>query len=144
VAILALLCGVLPAYGQSWDTVAALAAGDRVKVLDSAGKVHSGVLNSVSAEAISLRADNGELSIERSRVRRVQVRSASRRATKAVIGALIGVAVGAVVDQSLGAYLRNESNESGAARAFTYIAPIALFGGVAGAFPSYRTVYRAR
>jgi hypothetical protein len=48
-----------------------------------------------------------------------------------------------IVDQSLGAYFRNESNEGAGARAITYIAPAALFGGVAAAFPAYRTLYRA-
>ena len=85
----------------------------------------------------------GEVSIERARVRRVEVRSASRRTMNALIGAGVGVAVGAVLDQSLGALFRNETGEGGGQRALTYLAPAAVFGGIVAAFPAYRTVYRA-
>ena len=51
------------------------------------------------------------MAIERTRVRRVQVKSASRRVRNIVIGAAIGLAVGLVADQTLGTYLRNEAGE---------------------------------
>jgi hypothetical protein len=52
--------------------------------------------------------------------------------------------VGVTVDRTLGEYLRNEGHGSGLSRAVTYIAPIALLGGIGAAFPAYRTVYHAR
>ena len=95
-----------------------------------------------SNDTISVQTGKGVVAIDRARVRRVQVRSHALRARIAVIGAAVSVAVGAVVDQTLGAYLRNETGASG--RAVTYIAPIALFGGIAALVPPYRTVYHAR
>ncbi len=50
--------------------------------------------------------------------------------------------VGATVDQTLGAYFRNESGETSGARAVTYVAPTALFGGIAAAMGSWQTVYK--
>jgi hypothetical protein len=44
----------------------------------------------------------------------------------------------------LGTYFRNESGETAAARAVTYIAPTALLVVLAGAVPAYRTIYRVR
>jgi hypothetical protein len=57
-----------------------------------------------------------------------------RRVRNFVIAAAIGLAMGVTVDQTLGAYLRNETGDSH--RAVTYIAPIALFGGVAAVLPA--------
>ena len=127
---------------QSWEDLRSLKPGDSIKVMDTGRREQKGAFAALSADAISLRTGNREVSIERTRVRRVQIRSGSRRARNAAIGAAVGVAIGVTVDQTLGAYLRNESNGSG--RPVTYIAPIALFGGLAAAFPGYRTLYRAR
>jgi hypothetical protein len=82
------------------------------------------------------------IAIERNKVRRVQVRSGARRVRNLVIGAAIGLAVGVTVDQTVGAYLRNETGDSG--RGITYAAPIVVFGGIGAALPGYRTVYRMR
>ncbi len=140
--LLALLAFGIPLHAQSWDELRGLKAGDRTIVQDTAGQDHKGAFRAVSAEAIAIETDKGEAAIERSKIRRVQVRSNQRRVRNAVIGAAIGVAIGVTVDQTLGAYLRNESNGSG--RAVTYAAPIGLFGGLGAALPAYRTVYRLR
>ena len=98
----------------------------------------------VTADTISLASGTGTVTIEKARVRRVQVRSGSRRVRNAIIGAAIGVAVEVVIDQTVGAYVRNETGETTGARAGTYLAPVALFGGLGCAFPAYRTVYRVK
>jgi hypothetical protein len=139
--VLLLLCAG-PLTGQSWDELRGLRPGDRVRILDTGGDEQKGTFRAVSDGSISFETNQTEVSIDRARVRRVRVESNSRRLRKALIGAVIGVAVGVTVDQTLGARLRNESNQSG--RAVTYIAPIALFGGLGAAFPGYRTVYSAR
>ena len=142
--LLLFLVPLLQLAAQSWDGLKQLRPGDKIRVLEIAGAEHKGVFSAVSAQAITLRTDSGELSVERSRVRRIQVRSSTRRIRNLAIGAGIGVAVGVTVDQTLGAYLRNEAGESSGTRAVTYIAPIGLFGGIAAAFPAYRAVYRTR
>ena len=137
-----LACG-LPLSAQSWDALRELKPGDVIIVRDNAGHERKGGFTTFSSDAISLKTRSGEMSIERPRVRRVQIPSKARRIRNVLIGAAIGVAVGATADQTLGAYLRNEVGEGAGARAVTYIVPIALFGGL-GALPAYRTIYRAR
>ncbi len=134
----------LPVGAQSWSALDGLATGDRIKVRDVSGQKYDGVLASVTPEAIRLNAPGGEVSIERVRVKRVQVRSASRRVVNTLIGAGVGLALGVVADQTLGAYFRNETGESSGQQAITYLAPIGLCTGIAAAFPAYRTVYRIR
>lgn len=137
-----LVCG-FSLSAQSWDALNVLKPGDRITVLDTSDKEHKGDFTGVTTDAVSLKTGKGEVAVERARVRRVQVRSNSKRTRNALIGLAIGVTVGVVADQTAGAYFRNESGESAGARALTYIAPIALFGGL-GALPAYRTVYRVR
>ncbi|HEY2016559.1 MAG TPA: hypothetical protein VGH38_23810 [Bryobacteraceae bacterium] len=140
--IFAIFAFSLPLCAQSWDELHSLVPGDRINVLDTTGKELKGTFRAVSADAITVASGQSETAIERLRVRRVQVRSSSRRVRNAVIGVAIGLAIGVAVDQTLGTYLRNESGDSG--RAATYAAPIALFGGVGALLPPYRTVYRLR
>jgi len=144
IRIVLALIAWLPLYAQSWDTLHVLRPGDKVKVLETSSQEHNGALTAVSAEAISLRIATRDISIERVRVRRVQVRSTSRRARRIAIAAGIGLAAGLVIDQTLGAYFRNEQHESTGERALTYLAPTALFGGLAAIAHRYRTVYRLR
>ena len=141
--LFALLACSIPLAAQSWEDLRGLKPGDRVKVRDTAGE-RTGTFRAVSADDIRIETGKNEVTIERARVRRVQVKSTSRRVRNVVIGAAIGVAVGVILDQSLGTYFRNESGQSSGARAFTYIAPIGLFGGIAAIPAGYRTVYRAR
>lgn len=139
---LALLgCGV-PLGAQSWDTLRGLNPGDPIKVVDRAGQEHKGTFAAVSEAVLSVQTHDGAVAFDRARVRRVQVRSSSRRLRHILIGAAIGLAVGVAVDQTVGTYLRNESGDS--YRAATYIAPIAIFGGIGAAVSPYHTVYRAR
>ena len=138
-----LLCGSI-IQAQTWDTLGGLRPGDRVKILDYAGEVHKGAFAAFTADAISVRTGKGETSIERRRVRRVQVRSSARRVRNILIGAGLGVAAGVVADQSIGRSLRNEIGESSGVRAAGYIAPIGLFAGIGAALPAYKTVYRSQ
>jgi len=143
VLFVALWWCVTALHAQPWSALNGLHAGDRIRVLEDGGQQVSGAFRTVSADALALTTAQGEQSIERRRIRRVQVRSGERRVRNLLIGAALGAAVGVAVDQGLGQYLRNETGESGATRAVSYIAPIGLFAGIAGAFPAYRTVFRA-
>lgn len=136
-------CG-LPLFAQSWDAVRGLKPGDRVKVSDNAGKEYQGAVRAVSADTIALETGSGQVAIEKAKVRKVKVRSSTRRVRNVIIGAAIGVAVGVTVDSTLGVYFRNEAGETDGARALTYVAPIALFGGLAAIPAAYATIYRSR
>ncbi len=139
-----LFLAVLPLMAQTWETVRAVPAGTRVWVKDSSGQEHRGDVASVSEEAISLDTGRGQQSIERARVRRIEVRAPSRRLRNTLIGAGIGLGVGLLVDNTVGQYLRNETGESAGERAVTYIAPIGLFGGIGAAITPRKTIYRSK
>ena len=140
--LLAVSVCVLPIRAQSWDTVRGLKAGDRVRVQEGGGPEHKGTVSAVTAEAISLTTGKTEVSVDRVRVKRVQVHSGTKRARNIAIGAAIGVGVGIAIDQTIGTYLRNESGDEG--RPVMYLAPIGLFGGIGAALSPYRTIYRVK
>jgi hypothetical protein len=139
--LLAALIGV-PLCAQSWEDLRGLKSGDTVKVLDTAGRQEKGAFKAVSNDSISIETGKGEVAVDRPRVRRVQIRSSQRRILNTAIGAGIGVAIGAVIDQTLGTRLRNESGDGG--RAVTYAVSIGGLAGIFAALPAYRTVYSVR
>src|ERR1044071_8631316 len=114
------------AFSQSWDSLRELKPGDRVVILDRTGNDHKGEFRSYTADTIRITNGKGEDAIERTKIRRVQVRASSRRLRHVLIGAGIGVGIGITVDQTFGTYFRNESGQSEGARALTYVAPIAI------------------
>jgi hypothetical protein len=127
----------LPVFAQNWATVQGLGAGSRVKVREVGGVEHRGTVTAVTPDSISL----GTVSLERTKVDRVQVHTRSRRPRNIAIGAAIGLAVAVTIDQTLGTRLRNEGGGGG--RAITYIAPIGLFGALGAFIQPYKTIYRA-
>jgi hypothetical protein len=140
--LLALIVCVLPVRAQSWDVVRGLHSGDRVKVRDKDGKEHKGTVTAVTPEGISVATGKTEVALELARVKRVQIHGGARRARNIAIGAGIGVVMGIVVDQTIGAYLRNEVSDSG--RPLMYVIPIGLFGGIGAAMSPYRTIYQVK
>ena len=138
-----LLCG-LPLAAESWDVVRGLDPGRPVEVRNAAGEDRRGALRAVSADSISLQTDKGEITFQRADVRRVRVKSGSRRVRSILIGVAIGATIGLIADNTVGAYVRNETGEGTGARAVTYLAPIGIFGAIGAALSPYRTVYRAR
>src|SRR4051794_3143792 len=102
--LLALIVCALPVRAQSWDVVRGLHSGDRVKVQEKGGKEHKGTVTAVTPEGISLATGKTQVTLELARVKRVQIHSEGRRARNIAIGAGIGVAMGVLVDQTIGAY----------------------------------------
>jgi len=139
--ILAMVLGCVTVSAQSWESLSSV-QGQHVKVLDRSGEERRGVCESVGADAITIQTGKSQVSIERGKVRRVQVKSGTRRVRNIAIGAAIGLAVGVTIDQTVGTYLRNEVGDSG--RPAMYLAPIGLFGGIGAALSPYRTVYKVR
>ena len=141
---LLLLLASVRLQAQSWDAVTKIEPGTQVTVEDSSGKDHRGKLASVTVEAISIDTGRGQEAIERTRVRRVQARAPSRRLRNALIGAGIGLAVGAIADNTIGTYLRNEVGEGTGGRVLTYIGPAGIFGAIGASLPARRTVYKSK
>src|SRR6476646_961005 len=125
--LIALLYCTIPLAAQTWEALSVLKTDDAVKVRSTDGKEYKGKFRSVSATAIALEVKQSEMSVERTRVRRVEIKSSARRWRNVAIGVGIGFAVGLVTDLTLGQYLRNELSEGDCARALTYIVPIGLF-----------------
>jgi hypothetical protein len=139
---LLLLLTALCLHAQSWDAVRALRPGDRVKVQETTGAGHKGAVTTVTTDSIAIASGKNQLSFDRARVRRVEVKSGNRRLRNVAIGAGVGLAVGITADQTLGAYLRNEVTDSG--RPLFYVVPIGLFGGIGAALAPYKTIYRVK
>ncbi len=125
---------------RTWENLSHLTPGAPIEVFTS-DRAEKGEFVSSSTESLTVRTIRGEQKVLRPEVLRVVSRAQSRRMRNALIGVGVGAAIGLAVDQSLGRFLRNESNPS-AARPLIWTLPIALCGGIGAAFPSYPVIYR--
>ena len=125
---------------KTWESLGQLNAGTPVEVVTGDRDV-KGEFVSTSTESLVIHTRRGEERFLRPEVLRVVSRTHSHRMRNLLIGASVGAAVGLVADQTLGRYLRNESDPA-IARPLIWILPIALCGGIAAAFPSYPVIYR--
>ncbi len=125
---------------KSWESLGSLNPGAPIQVV-TGGRTESGEFVSSSTESLTIRTPHGEERFPRQDVVRVVSRRQSVRIRNVLIGAGIGAAVGLVTDQTLGTYLRNESNPENA-RALMWTLPIALGGGIGAVLPSHSVIYR--
>ena len=125
---------------KTWESLGQLNPGAQIEVVTS-DRAEKGEFVSASTESLTIHTRRGEQRFLRSEVVRVVSRTKSRRTRNVLIGVGVGAAIGLVTDQTLGAYLRNESNPA-SARPLIWTLPIALCGGIGAAFPSYPVIYR--
>jgi hypothetical protein len=125
---------------KTWENLGKLDPGAPIEVATS-DRAEKGEFVSSSTESLTIHTRTGEQRFFRKDVVRVVSRRQSRRMRNVLIGVGVGAAIGLVTDQTLGAYLRNESNPA-SARPLIWTLPIALCGGIGAAFPSYRVIYR--
>src|SRR5215831_5550108 len=133
------LAPALP-LSETWESLGKVNSGAPIEVVTS-DRVERGEFVSSSTESLTIQTRRGEQRFLRQEVVRVVSRRQSRRLRNVLIGVGVGAAIGLVTDQTLGTYLRNESNP-GSARPLIWILPIALCGGIGAAFPSYPVIYR--
>jgi hypothetical protein len=126
--------------GKTWDSLSQLQSGSSVEVVTS-DHAEKGEFVSVSTESLTIRTRSGEQRFPRAEVVRIVSRGKSHRTRNFLIGLGAGAAVSLVADQTIGAYLRNESNPD-SARPLIWTLPVAIGGGIGAAFPSYPVVYR--
>jgi hypothetical protein len=117
-----------------------LNSGAPIEVVTSE-RTEKGEFVSSSTESLTIHTRRGEQRFLRSEVVRVVSRTQSRRTRNVLLGVGVGAAISLVVDQTLGTYLRNESNPA-SGRPLIWTLPIALCGGIGAAFPSYPAIYR--
>jgi hypothetical protein len=125
---------------SQWSSVQALRKGDRVGVIQTDQKRVEGRFDSATEARITVQADQ-LVTVEKADVVRVYQPPKRGRWFGAVVGGGIGVAAGAVVDGTVGHYLRNESPgpDRGVITAVSGAAGAGIGVAVTG---HYRTVYR--
>ena len=125
---------------KTWESLGQLKAGVPIEVV-TRDHAEKGEFVSSSTESLTIHTRHGEQRFSRPEVVRIVSRKESRRMRNALIGVGVGAAIGLINDQTLGTYLRNESNPA-SARPLIWILPIAVCGGIGAAFPSYPVIYR--
>lgn len=125
---------------KTWESLGQLALGAPIEVVTS-DRAEKGGFVSSSTESLTIHTNRGERKFLRPEVLRVASRTQSRRMRNVLIGVGVGAAIGLIGDQTVGTYLRNESNPA-SARPLIWALPIALCGGIGAAFPSYPVIYR--
>ena len=86
-----------------WNNLGTLKSGARIGIIQSDLKRIEGIFASFSGSGISVLTD-------REKVIRVYRRPRINRGVRTVIGALIGVGCGAILNGTIGQYLRNEAH----------------------------------
>lgn len=125
---------------KTWESLGQIKPGTPIEVVTN-DRAEKGEFVSTSTESLTINTRGGEQRFLRPEVVRVVSRRQSRRMRNPLIGVGAGAAISLITDETLGAYLRNESNPAGA-RPLIWTVPIALCGGIGAAFPSYTVIYR--
>src|ERR1700675_3321630 len=97
---------------KAWEGLGQLNSGAVIEVVTS-DRAEKGEFVSSSTESLTIHTRRGERKFLRPEVVRVVSRSHSRRTRNVLIGVGVGAAIGLVTDQTLGAYLRNDPNQTG-------------------------------
>ena len=128
------------AQSDSWAVLSGLKEGQRIQIIETNSKKHSGQFRSVSDSAITFTEGNSERSVLKQDVRSINLQN-SRRLRNTLIGTGAGAGAGAVFGA---AACRGDSWFGPGACA----AVVGLFGAVIGApvgavMPTHNSVYRS-
>ena len=140
----------------SWAMLSGVLPGQKIRVIDSSSKKHTGILIGISETAISLQSATGEQTIQRSDVRTVQITANRRRARNTLIGGAVGGGIGAGVGAIIGAATHKgcasqtfcldiigTGGSAGIGAGAGFLSGV-IAGGIIGALvPSHTTVYDA-
>lgn len=126
----------------NWDNLGTLKSGQKIRLIQTDGKRTVGSFAGFSDTAISIRTDQ-VVALPRESVARVYRTPRLSRGVRVALGAGIGAAAGAVLNGTIGQYLRNEAHDTSAA---VWIGVGAAVGAGIGAASGggERTVYRRR
>src|ERR1035438_6761075 len=92
-----------------WNNLGTLKSGTRIGIIQADLKRIEGIFASFSGSGISVLTDR-EITVPKEKVIRVYRRPRISRGVRTVIGALIGVGAGAILNGTIGQYLRNEAH----------------------------------
>lgn len=150
ISVLALSCVSLAQSNQtsqtSWAKLSGLRPGEKIQVLDSASKKHSGNFMSVSDTAISLRKASSEESIQRQDVRSVKLMENNHRLRNTLIIGAVGAGVGAGIGAAAHKGCKSQSFCLDIGGRALPAAIGAVIGGIGGAIagvliPTHDTIY---
>jgi hypothetical protein len=135
--VFGLSCFSLAQNKTAWSSLTGLHAGQKIEIVDTQSKKHSGTFVSASDTAISYSETTGDHSIEKQDIRSVKLVEHQRRLRHTLIAAGIGAGVGAAI---VAGGLKDGS-KAGAA----FVG--AVIGGVSGAavgalLPTHSTIYK--
>ncbi len=151
VCLLAVPGALAAQSGQSsWANLSGLRPGQKIQIVEMSSKKHSGIFESFSDSAISIKDTSGEMSVQKQDIRSVKLMENHHRLRSTLIGAGVGAGGGAIVGFAVGdASNKNSSGFFGKPIIGTgVIAAVgALGGGLIGAtvgalLPSHGTIYR--
>ena len=126
----------------SWDGLNALRAGDKVEVVETSLKKHTGTFAAVSEESLTLREGAAEQSIRKEDVMRVTSLAKSHRLRNALIFAAVGGGAGAGIGAAAFPCRRGDICVNGITAGIFGVSGF-LGGAAIGAFvPSHPTIYR--
>lgn len=132
----------------SWEGLESLRAGQKIEVVETSLKKHSGTFLTVSDEAIQLREGATDEAIKKENVMRVTSLENSHHARNALIFGAVGAGVGAGIGAAAYHSCTAQSFCIVDARGITtgVGAVIGLAGGavVGAVLPSHDTIYRAK
>lgn len=132
---------------NSWAALDTLHAGQRIEIIETNLKRHSGTFSTVTDEAIQLREGGSDVGIKKEDVMRVTLLDKSHRLRNAFLFAGVGAGTGA----GIGAAASRCSSSTGfnfcglgrsVAIGFGAVLGLAGGAGVGAAIPSHPTIYR--
>jgi hypothetical protein len=141
-AALLFASGEAQSAANAWDAVSALTPGQQVRI-HTGSERHEGTLSAVSENGLTLTPASGQaVTLSRSEVQRVYIRTKSHRVRTTIIGTAVGVAAGVVLYGTLGSWFRNEGRDD---TAWMLGVPIGIGAGVSAALPTggMRKIYDA-
>lgn len=129
---------------DSWSNLNRLTSGQKIEVIESSMKHHSGEFVTVTDELLTLKEKGSDVSVKRENVARVSTSSGSKRVQHTLIGLVAGAGVGAAIGAASGSshgFLGGSSRGIAALVGIVIGAPSGA--GVGAALPAHATVYRA-
>ncbi len=90
-----LSCVSVAQNNPAWSSLTALHAGQKIQIVETNAKKHSGTFVNVSDTAISYQENAGQLTIQKQDVRSVKLLDNNHRLRNTFIGAAVGAGVGA-------------------------------------------------
>lgn len=131
-----------PSVAQSgpWAALSGLKEGQKIKVVETNSKKHSGQFRSFSDSAITFTEGKSERSLQRQDVRSIKLEN-HRRARNALIGAGVGAGGGAVIG-AIGC--RNDNwFGPGPCAAFMGMVGVIVGAPIGAVMPTHNSVYKA-